>query len=329
MLGPAAGSPWSGTSATSRSRGSASSAGSSAPRTSSDSDGAARARRRTSATSRTRRSGTGRRRPRRRSRTWSVSRSNVAVLDDEARRGQARRGARVLRRLRPRHGRHAAALPRVVLPRRRSPTARTRTPIPRPTPTSRTQPAERRTDDDDAAHRLPLSRPQRTMPAHGAARPPGHRGRPRHLPHPAHRLARRAGAARGAHRRQRRAQHPAPARPARHARRSRSPTPPGCWPGTASGQHHEEQCARLAGDDRRGAAAPGSSTAATCPATIAGCAIRHAVVSPLVVEERVVGTLQVFATAADRRPGPGRRRGRAVGLRASSSSPSSTPPAPG
>jgi len=65
------------------------------------------------------------------------------------------------------------------------------------------------------------------------------------------------------------------------------------WHG--SGQHHEEQCARLAattvdvGRTRvfdRG----------DLPCAVAGCEIRAAVVSPLVTEERVVGTLQVFAT---------------------------------
>ncbi|MDN4161424.1 sensor histidine kinase [Nocardioides abyssi] len=64
------------------------------------------------------------------------------------------------------------------------------------------------------------------------------------------------------------------------------------WDGT--GQHHEGQVPALvtATLERGGT---GSVDRAELPCTEAGCPVRTAVVSPLVVEERVVGTLQAFA----------------------------------
>ena len=59
-----------------------------------------------------------------------------------------------------------------------------------------------------------------------------------------------------------------------------------------------------------------------------GCPLRHVIVSPLTVEERVVGTLQVFAPSAS--AGLVRATNEvARWVSGSSSSPSSTPPAPG
>ena len=89
----------------------------------------------------------------------------------------------------------------------------------------------------------------------------------------------------------------------------------GCWPGTARGQHHEEQCARLAAatveagrtrvfdrgdlpcDDRR-LRDPGRDRQ---PAGRRGAGRRHP---------------PGLRHPAHRRAGPGRRRGRAVGRRA-------------
>jgi two-component system LytT family sensor kinase len=65
------------------------------------------------------------------------------------------------------------------------------------------------------------------------------------------------------------------------------------WHG--SGQHHEEQCARLAATTVE-VGRTRVFDRGDLPCTVAGCEIRAAVVSPLVTEERVVGTLQVFAT---------------------------------
>ncbi|GAA4702188.1 sensor histidine kinase [Nocardioides conyzicola] len=64
------------------------------------------------------------------------------------------------------------------------------------------------------------------------------------------------------------------------------------WHG--SGQHHEEQCARLAATTVE-AGRTRVFDRGDLPCDVAGCEIRAAVVSPLVTEERVVGTLQVFA----------------------------------
>src|SRR4051794_41130984 len=64
------------------------------------------------------------------------------------------------------------------------------------------------------------------------------------------------------------------------------------WHG--GGQHHEEQCQKLAAATvDRGSTRMFDRGDLTCDTS--GCAIRAAIVSPLVVEERVVGTLQVFA----------------------------------
>jgi two-component system LytT family sensor kinase len=92
-------------------------------------------------------------------------------------------------------------------------------------------------------------------------------------------------------------------------RRWRSPTPRVrlAWHGTW--QHHEHQCAALA----RATVERGSTRMfdrgdlAVRPAR---CDLRIAIGTPLVVEERVVGTLQVFAGVPHRRAGPRRRRGR-------------------
>ncbi|WP_372727521.1 sensor histidine kinase [Nocardioides sp.] len=65
------------------------------------------------------------------------------------------------------------------------------------------------------------------------------------------------------------------------------------WHG--AGQHHQEQAAALA----RATVERGSTRMfdrVDLPCTTSGCDVRTAVVSPLVVEERLVGTLQVFAT---------------------------------
>ncbi|HEY0949101.1 sensor histidine kinase [Nocardioides sp.] len=64
------------------------------------------------------------------------------------------------------------------------------------------------------------------------------------------------------------------------------------WHG--SGQHHEEQCGDLAAETvERGRTRMFDRHDLPCEEP--GCEIRTAIVSPLVVEERVVGTLQVFA----------------------------------
>ncbi|WP_395656611.1 sensor histidine kinase [Nocardioides sp.] len=67
------------------------------------------------------------------------------------------------------------------------------------------------------------------------------------------------------------------------------------WHG--GGQHHEDQAARLAVEtvDRGGTRMVDRSDLG-CDVT--GCAIRAAIASPLVVDERVVGTLQAFTTHA-------------------------------
>jgi two-component system LytT family sensor kinase len=65
------------------------------------------------------------------------------------------------------------------------------------------------------------------------------------------------------------------------------------WHG--SGQHHEVQCARLAATTVE-VGRTRVFDRGDLPCATAGCEIRAAVVSPLVTEERVVGTLQVFAT---------------------------------
>ncbi len=65
------------------------------------------------------------------------------------------------------------------------------------------------------------------------------------------------------------------------------------WDG--AGDHHGEQAATLARD----AITQGSTLVARSPELScdrAGCDVRHAVVSPLVVEERIVGTLQAFTS---------------------------------
>lgn len=67
------------------------------------------------------------------------------------------------------------------------------------------------------------------------------------------------------------------------------------WDGT--GQHHEPQAAALA----RAAVGQGSTRVADraeLPCTEPGCPVRHAIVSPLLVDERIVGTLQVFASSS-------------------------------
>lgn len=67
------------------------------------------------------------------------------------------------------------------------------------------------------------------------------------------------------------------------------------WHG--SGQHHEEQCGGLTeGTVERGRTRIFDRADLRCDHP--GCEIRTAIVSPLVVDERVVGTLQVFATHA-------------------------------
>ena len=208
----------------------------------------------------------------------------------------------------------------------------------RPTPTTRRadRAAQRRHRHRHAAHRLPLSdaadstRPSR---ASGMTRerlrtapyPPRHRGRPRHLPHPAHRLARLARAARGADRGQRRAQHPPPARPARHPGGRAHRHQRRCSPGTALGSHHADQAPRAA--PRRP-----SSTARTRVADRGELRLRR---------RRLPGPARGRQPAGRRgpgrrhppgrsdrpatgRPGPRRRRGRRSGSPASSSSPSST-----
>ncbi len=64
------------------------------------------------------------------------------------------------------------------------------------------------------------------------------------------------------------------------------------WHG--SGQHHEDQCGRLAVQTvERGSTKVFDRSDLPCDEI--GCEVRTAIVSPLVVEERVVGTLQVFA----------------------------------
>lgn len=64
------------------------------------------------------------------------------------------------------------------------------------------------------------------------------------------------------------------------------------WDGL--GQHHEDQAATLvAGTLERGATRVFDRSDLGCDET--GCPVRTAVVSPLVVEERIVGTLQAFA----------------------------------
>ncbi|WP_459973526.1 sensor histidine kinase [Nocardioides pyridinolyticus] len=63
------------------------------------------------------------------------------------------------------------------------------------------------------------------------------------------------------------------------------------------GQHHEDQCGRLAvATVDRGRTR--MFDRGDLPCDVPGCAIRAAIVSPLVVEERVVGTLQAFSPHA-------------------------------
>ncbi len=67
------------------------------------------------------------------------------------------------------------------------------------------------------------------------------------------------------------------------------------WDG--AGQHHEQQAAGLA----RSAVSEGSTQVADrsdLPCDSPGCPIRHAIVKPLVVEDRIIGTLQVFSTTS-------------------------------
>jgi two-component system, LytTR family, sensor kinase len=67
------------------------------------------------------------------------------------------------------------------------------------------------------------------------------------------------------------------------------------WDGT--GDHHAPQVAALAG----GVAEQGNTRVATgreVSCHVPGCQLRHAIVSPLLVEDQVVGTLQVFTSYA-------------------------------
>src|SRR4051794_8815686 len=67
------------------------------------------------------------------------------------------------------------------------------------------------------------------------------------------------------------------------------------WHG--GGQHHEAQCAAFAeATVERGSTRMFDHDDLACP--VAGCGIRTAIVSPLVVDERVVGTLQTFTDHA-------------------------------
>ena len=67
------------------------------------------------------------------------------------------------------------------------------------------------------------------------------------------------------------------------------------WHGT--GQHHEEQCPGLAvATVERGRTRMFDREELPCD--VPGCPVRSAIVSPLVVEERVIGTLQVFPAHA-------------------------------
>ncbi|ABL79902.1 MULTISPECIES: sensor histidine kinase [unclassified Nocardioides] len=67
------------------------------------------------------------------------------------------------------------------------------------------------------------------------------------------------------------------------------------WHGT--GQHHEEQCPGLAvATVERGRTRMFDREELPCD--VSGCPVRSAIVSPLVVEERVIGTLQVFPAYA-------------------------------
>ncbi|MDF1603621.1 histidine kinase [Nocardioides sp. YIM 152315] len=66
------------------------------------------------------------------------------------------------------------------------------------------------------------------------------------------------------------------------------------WHG--SGQHHEEQCGRIAALTVE-AGRTRVYDRHDLPCDLPGCDVRGAIASPLVVDERVVGTLQVFATA--------------------------------
>ena len=67
------------------------------------------------------------------------------------------------------------------------------------------------------------------------------------------------------------------------------------WHG--AGQHHEQQCAALA-EATVGRGGTRMFDRGDLPCPDAGCEIRTAIVSPLVVEERVVGTLQAFSPHA-------------------------------
>ena len=147
---PAAGCRWCGTSATSGSRGCAGSARSSAPRSSCESPPRPSRARRCSAWSRRPSSASVRTIDQHSIEDLVLSRSNIATLPPDDARSQARRGGRVLRRVRPRHGRHAAPLRRALLPHRCW-TGRRRTPgPPRFEPGGDQRRADRTSDGSDA-----------------------------------------------------------------------------------------------------------------------------------------------------------------------------------
>ena len=82
-----------------------------------------------------------------------------------------------------------------------------------------------------------------------------------------------------------------------------------CWDGV--GEHHRDGAPELAepvvaeGHARR-------TVPSRCAAPRASARCGTGIVAPLTVEDRVVGTLQVYAPSASARPGAGRDRGGAV-----------------
>ena len=281
---------------------------------------------------------TGRRSTASRSRTWSLSRSNVATLDEDAR---AAKLAEVLA-FYDDYGRgmdgmqlpYDARCFKAVVNDRPRPGGRRRGR--RPGRRLHGRAAQRRHRHRHAADRLPVARLPLITPTEISsaphegvpARPPRHRVGPRDVPHPAHREPRLPRPARRAHRA------PAPsAASATCAPCSVHRPPPSPTPGAARvGRDRQPPRPPGAGGRparRRARQHPGHRPRATCRATSPGCPVRHADRQP--AGGRGAGRGHPAGVRAVRPPPawsapPTRSRS---GSPASSSWPSSTPRAPG